>query len=519
MSIVTTPINIKKTSIYLLFFRFLKIGFSILTLTLSAKYFGVSVEMDIWIIVSTAIATINLALWGPLNEIFRAKFVFMREEEGEETTLFKVRSLLLFILVITLFVSILLGIFSKSIIPYLAPSLLENDKQIFVMILLFMIPSFIINEMISIGTSVLNAYNVFYMPEIMGVISGLINLFCIILLAPHIGIMSLIVALYLSSFILLFFIIIYLRKTNIPLLSGGASLDWKYIKPFIYFALPFFLPYIISQFNNILEKNLSNNLGIGIVSIVNYASQFKGIIQAVFTSVLATVMVPSLAKYFANKNHLDFSIVFKENIQIVFISLSFIIPFLFGAAAPLANILYNHGGMDSSAIDSIIYLIRFYSISIISVMLYLIFGLTLLAQQKGYKYAIQGVISQIITIIINILFYKSIGPSIFPISLLISHFLVALIMYSSIDLENKKIVAIDLVKYILLILVLSGILYLLSTIINNLISNSILQLIAFAIILLVLFLFIGTILGFKVISYLRLIIFRINTFFKSYKTE
>ena len=493
--------NFKKISAYLILFRFIKIAFSIVTLILTAKFFGVSLEMDVWLIVSSAIATINLALWGPLNETFRAKFVFLKETDGEDSALFKVRSLLLFIIIITVIVSIFLALFSKSLIPFLAPSLENSEKEIFITILLFMIPSFVVNELTSIGTSILNAYDVFYMPEIMGIISAVINLLSIILLAPYLGIMSLIVGIYISIFILLVLIIYFLNKSNIPLLSGGVSLKWKYIKPFIYFSLPFFIPYFISQFQTILEKNLANNLGSGIVSIVNYSSQFKVIIQAVFTSVLITIMVPSLSMQFAKKNHIQFANVFKENVQIVFISLSLIVPFLFGAAEPIANILYNNGGIDSSSINEIVYLIRLYSISIISVMLYLIFGLTLLSQLQGVKYATQGAIAQVITIIANLLFYEKLGPTIFPLSLIISHFLVSLMMFKYLVLENKKIILLDISKYLLLILILSSILFTISSSIPLFIKSSLAQLITFGSILLLLLFMISRLLGFELPSY------------------
>ena len=511
--------SLKTTSVYLLVFRFIKIALSIFILTLSAKYFGVSVDMDIWIIVAAFISTINLSLWGPINETFRAKFVFMKEQEGEESALQKTGSLLAFILIVTLIISLLLALFSKALIPFLASSLQGTQKEVFVSILLLMIPSFVINELTSIGTSVLNAYNVFYMPEVMGIVSSVLNLLCIILLAPHIGIQSLIIAQYFSSFILIFFIFYFFRKSKIHMFRDGFAFKWEHIKPFVYFALPFFFPYIIAQFNIILEKNLANSLGIGIVSIVNYAGQFKGIIQAVFSSVLVTVMVPSLANKFANKNPEDFKHILNDNIQIVFISLSLIVPFLFAAASPIANLLYNHGGIDASSIDAIVYLIRFYSFSIISVMLYLIFGLALLAQQLGKIYAIQGVIAQVITILLNVFFYKRIGPTIFPVSLLISHFLVSLFMFNSIDIKNKKTIGIEVGKYIILILILSACLFFLANIVDNYIEHSILQLAIDGILLILLFLLFATILGFKVIQYLVFVKFKAITFFENLKNR
>lgn len=511
--------SIKTTSLYLLLFRLIKISLSIFILTFSAKYFGVGIEMDIWLIVTAFISTINLSLWGPINETFRAKFVFIKEKEGTEVALNKTASLLVFVIIVSFLTSITIILFSKSIVPFLASSLQGKQIEMFVSILFLMIPSFIINQLTSIGTSILNAYNVFYLPEIMGIVSSLLNILFILLFAPQIGIQSLIIAQYLSSLFLIIFIIYYFKKKNISFSRIKFQNIWRDIKPFLLFSLPFFFPYLFAQFNILIEKNLSNTLGIGIVSIVNYASQFKGIIQAVFTSVLVTVMVPSLAKMFANKNPLNFKQILNDNVQIVFVCISLIVPFLFAAASPIANILYNHGGIDKESIESIILLIRYYSFSIISIMLYLIFGLTLLSQQLGKKYALQGVIAQVITILINLVFYKSIGASIFPISLLISHFLVSIVMFNSIEISDKKTIGLEIGKYIILTLILSGALFFVTNYITVNINSLILQLLVDGIILLLLFIFFAYILGFKVAQYFDFLKLNFSILYNNFKNK
>lgn len=468
--------NSKSTKFVFLILRLFKIAFSILTLTISAKYFGVSIDMDVWIIVSTVIATLTLSLWGPLNETFRAKFVFIREYEGEASALFKVRSLLLFVIIITIFVSLIVPLFSESIAIYLAPSLENSQRKLFISILIMMTPSFLLNELINLGTSILNSYNIFYIPEIMAIISGIINLLCIVFFSQRIGIKSLIIAHYISCILLIFLIIIYIKKTGIQVFSGGMSLKWEFVKPFIYFSIPFFIPYFFAQFNNVLEKNLANSLGVGTVSIINYASQFKGIIQSVFTSVLASIMVPNLSKQFANLNNKKFEEIFNENLKFVLIVLTFLIPTIFAGASQLSNIFYNHGSINSDSINTIIYLVRFYSISILSVMLYLFFGFTLLSQQLGKKYAFYGSLAQIISIIINIFFYKITGPSIFPISLLLSHFVVSFFMFLHIISSKKSEILKYITKIIMFILIFSTLGYYVSIITERLTTNSYIQL-------------------------------------------
>ena len=40
-----------------------------------ANFFGVSKEKDVWLVAYTLIISIDLAIWGPLNDIFRTKFI------------------------------------------------------------------------------------------------------------------------------------------------------------------------------------------------------------------------------------------------------------------------------------------------------------------------------------------------------------------------------------------------------------------------------------------------------------
>lgn len=490
--------NLGRTSIALIVIRFCKIAFSVITLTLLAKYFGVAVELDLWIITSTLITTLNLALWGPLNETFRAKFVHLKETEGEAAALFRVRSLLVAIFLITVTVSILLVLFSENISQIATHNIGEKERKYFINIFLLLIPSLVINEFINIGSSVLNAYNIFYLPEILGISSSIINLIVIYFLGSQLGVFALIIGLYISILVNGSAILLYVRKNDIKVLSGGYTLKFWAIKPFIYFSLPFFFPYFITQIQTILEKFLANDLGDGIVSIVNYSGQFKNIIQAVLTSVLASIMVPALSSRLSKNDKNGFVFIFTQNIHIVFVFLSFVIPFLIGAAEPIIKLLFGNSKIEPQSIDSIIFLSRLYILSLISVMLYLIFGLTLLAQQKNKAYAIQGLIAQLMVIGINILFYKRVGPTIFPISIIISHFIVSVFMWRKLNIEHEQTeIFYGLGKYILFILGMSFLLYEAFRIIKPLSDDLLIQSISIFSILIITFLISSPIMGFK----------------------
>ena len=190
--------NVKKVSIYLFGLRLIRTAVSIITVSLSAKYFGIGMERDVWLLVLAFITTINLAVWGPINETFRTKFIFLREKEGEVEALRRTASLLSFIVLGTILVSLVILLFPEQLMAVIAPSVSGEGTQLFVKMLYFLVPTFLINQLVTIGTSILNAYESFYVPEIVNFFSGILNVLCLLLLAPVIGINSLVVSIYLS---------------------------------------------------------------------------------------------------------------------------------------------------------------------------------------------------------------------------------------------------------------------------------------------------------------------------------
>src|SRR5690606_32795496 len=106
-------------TIILFILRFVKLAFSVVGLSLAAKYFGVSMDRDMWLIALNCVVVVNLAVWGPINETFRAKFVLLRGEHGEEWVLTRTRALL----AITLLVAVLL-VAVMVVFPYRIAELL-----------------------------------------------------------------------------------------------------------------------------------------------------------------------------------------------------------------------------------------------------------------------------------------------------------------------------------------------------------------------------------------------------------
>lgn len=434
-------------------------GISILTLSLSAKYFGVSLERDVWLLTLNAILVLDMAIWGPLNETFRARFIFFKEEEGEEAALSKTRSLLLFINLVTIFLVMVIVIFPEPLAKIIAPSFKGEQLASLLFMIRIVAPTFLINQLTQIFISVLNAYNSIYIPEIANFFSGLISLLLIIFLAPVVGILSLVYAYYLSLFLLLILLLFQLSKFKLGLYRKMGKFKWADIKPFLLFALPFFFPYFIGQISLVIEKSIVSSLGVGLVSTMDYARKFTDMPMQVLSSVFTTMLVPVLSLAFVKKNTEGFFFEFKQIYQLGFLIVMVITAMCTSCPNALVAILYQKGNMGADVLHEISLLTMFYSWAAIAVFLYLILGIALISSKNGKIYAFYGIIAQVIMILVNVFFNKLLGIYIFPLSLFLSHIIAAFFMFSKFPYKRRELAG-TTIKYMAILVFIATAMYL-----------------------------------------------------------
>jgi peptidoglycan biosynthesis protein MviN/MurJ (putative lipid II flippase) len=170
-------------------------------------------------------------------------------------------------------------------------------------------------------------------------------------------------------------------------------------------------------------------------------------------------MVPSLAKSFAQKDFVNFSIIVKDNFITIFTIMSLTIPILIGSAAPLSDFFFSQGKVSSDALLLITNLIRIYGISLVGVILYLMFGFILLSSNKGKTFAFWGILAQLIVLCFNIFLVRKWGIYVFPISYGVGHLFTAIILSCFVIIQNKFNIYLSLLKYILVLFTISFLLY------------------------------------------------------------
>lgn len=474
--------SIQKKSLLFFLIKLVKLPLSILTLSLTAKYFGVSIDKDVWLLALAGITSIGLGTWGPLNETFRTKFVALKELKGETLACIYSRSLLFYIFLFTTLLIIILTLFPNLLTNIIAPTYTGIQLDKLVLMIRLLMPYLLLSQLTLIFTSILNAYEVFYVPEAASFISQSINIIFISFFAHQLGIYSLVIALYCSTLILLLFLIFQILKLKVSLFQVEGLANFTGFRIYFVFSIPFFIPYLIGQVNTLVEKSLASNLGIGIVSILDFSRRIPDILNGVLITVLLTILTPLLTKAYVTGDAKLYEKEFLSTYQLGLFGLILFIAFFINGAEGLSMILYNSKDISVVQMATIIFLSKFFAIALIGVFSYIIFGMCMLASQQSKIYAICGSLAQIFVIILNVAFIKVLDVSVFPIAFFVAHFLAAFIMFLYYPYNKSKVIEVTLKYYLFAIIAigLSKIIFdrLLPNSLNNSFSDQLTNVIA-----------------------------------------
>ncbi len=459
-----------------------------------------SVEKDIWLLAFSLIVTLDTAIWGPINDIFRAKFVTLKEIDGEEKAINATQSLLFYMFLFSCLVIIILFSFTDFFVNIISTGYSGEQRQQLISMLRLVAPILLINQASLIGVSILNAYDSFVVPEIAGFCSQIINVVILIFFVDQFGIYVLWLASVISLLLLIFFIIYKFKKMEIKLLKSFKP-KFTYFRTFFLFALPLFVPYCIGQMNSVIEKRLISSVGTGTVSVIDFAKKFPDMVNVIISSVVLTVLTPTITRLFVNKDNKEFDKHFLDSFGLGLLIIGFFCVFMLVGSTDVMTFFYGRSSVDRNSLIEIVELNKFYSLAAFAIFLYVIFGTSLLAIGKNKINALAGSVTQIAVITSNLILVSKFGVYIFPFSVLGSHFFAAIFMFGYYPFDKRLIGRFFLKFVFFLCLVLLGLVFLSSLLFQEFtIESSLLRIVLIGFLELMLFVLVGLLFNIKEIQ-------------------
>lgn len=443
---------------------------SFFTVIVSSAYFGTSLGRDVWLLSLSIVAILGAIIFGPVFEIFRAKFVMFKEKESEEKALKAAGSLCIYMLIISAVIIIVAEIVPAFLGKIFAPAY-TNEQHYFLMIMIRLIaPTMLFSIIISILTGVLNVYNVFYVPEFMNIFSSVLNMVIILIFAPTIGIYSLVLSGYLSNVILIIVLLIVIRKSNIQLFHN-INLEIKYTLEFFKFALPLYFNYIVAQILLAAERIISTFLGIGSISVLDYARKFVSIPINVIQNTVNVVLTPTLAKIYIKEGERNFILEMNKFLDMILLVTLPLITLFIVCPVEIVRVFLLRGAFDPKFVEPTAHALLWFGFGIVSIIFYSTNAQALVAQGRIKITAIISGALGFFVLTINLLFYKKYGIQVLAFSWSLAHFIVGVIFYFVISFKESKLLLKEFIRkmaILFVVLVLSlGIYHVILKVLNS----------------------------------------------------
>jgi peptidoglycan biosynthesis protein MviN/MurJ (putative lipid II flippase) len=396
----------KKKYLLLILFRAAGLFLSVASVLITARYFGASQDRDFFVIAMSVVAILPMLVYGSLTEVFRAKFVHIREKLGTERAVDSARGVIFWISAMSAAIVLLGELCAGEIAAFFMGGRDSVSFPLLVTLIRATLPIIFLSQLSTFWIQVLNCFNVFFIPEIFGLISSVINIALVVLLFDRVGVFSLVISNYASA-VLLVAVLVFIVRKYIPgmigLRVGGVGGE---IKQYFAAALPLMFVYWVGQLSAIAERKLSAGFGIGNIALLDYAQKLLSVPQSVVLGIAASILSPALAKHHANKNSADFMDElwsFYRFAVIVFAPCVFCMCFL---PANIGDLLFA-SKISVSEIHTFGVTVMIYGFGLLGVINHIIFTQTLIAQSRGRVVSAIALVNQTMILACNVTFaYK-----------------------------------------------------------------------------------------------------------------
>lgn len=214
------------------------------------------------------------------------------------------------------------------------------------------------------------------------------------------------------------------------------NLKDKYIKKMLFLVGPVLIGVAVNQINVMVDKTIASTLVEGSISALNYSNRLNLFVTGLFITSISSVIYPMLSKLYCEDNKDKFiDSVVKSINSIVLL----VIPISIGAivlANPIVEILFKRGAFDERATQMTSTALVFYSIGMIGFGLREILGKIFYSLKDTKTPMINGSVSMIMNIALNIFLVKFMGYSGLAFATSISGIICTMLLFRSL---KKKI--------------------------------------------------------------------------------
>jgi len=395
--------------IRLVLLRLLRAAISIASLIITAKFIGVSLPRDAWVLALSVIGILSVFLFNPTLEIFRAKVIHLRGELSKQEADMAISSYVTFSILIAVLAIVIVAIAPGTFAAAIgadASSALSGETGRF---LRWGAVYILLTQLINAWSAILNSENMYVQPELIGIGTAALNVVFLLALVKDIGADALLWSTLASSTLQVVLLALLLKRscgTIFVTYKLNLAYAWYFVAP----ALPLYFAFGAGQVSLIVEKNLLVLAGAGAVSIYDYARKFADVPFGVITATAASLVGPMLAKVNVSQDENEFIRAALRHLKaFILILLPITVVFSLGGSTLVSVFFSNSASVTEDDQHLISQLLGVLGWGLLGVAIYAVGSQTLIARGQITLYARLGLLTQVLNIVISLFFYRAYG--------------------------------------------------------------------------------------------------------------
>lgn len=375
--------------------------------TILVAVYGASASADAYITSMNIPNVIFATIGAALGTTFIPLFYEIEKCDGKERALNFSNNVFNIVIMISFIIAILGFLFAEPLTRVFAMDFSGETLKIATRFTKIMIFGIVFIGLMNIMTCWLQIKGDFTIPGMVGLPYNIIIIISIILSAKgNLDILAIGTLLAISSQ----FIFLYpFAAKNQYRYKMYINIKDKYIKKMLYLIIPVFIGVGVNQINTVVDRSLASTLGDGIITILNSANRLNTFITGILVVAIVSVVYPLLSKLSSEGNIDEFTKTIRKSINIIILLL---IPISVGAiilSEPVVRIVFERGKFNSQSTYLTSVALAYYSIGMVG------FGLREILNRIFYSLKdtktpmINGTISMIMNIILNVLLINFMG--------------------------------------------------------------------------------------------------------------
>jgi putative peptidoglycan lipid II flippase len=362
-----------------------------------AAVFGATHVTDAFVMAQSINGVFTVMLIGALGTTFIPVYsdvLAKRDEPGRRRFL---DSLYTSTFAIAALLSLLVVVFSKSLVRLFAPEFSAADVDLTSNLSLVLVPFILMTLAVTLDTALLQVHGSFLVPAAIGFPSNVVLIAGMLLLAPGMGVYSLALSTVVASAAQLAMLWFARRKLKMPYRPRWDRKD-EDLRRVGVLVLPVLLGSGINQIYTLIDRVLASGLPAGSIAALAYSNKLSLFVQGLASASIVSVFYTQMASHAAAGDEPEFKVLLRKSLGVLLLLLLPTTAALVALRVPLIQLIYQRGAFDASATATTATALLFYAVGLAAYSLREVLNRSFYARKDTKTPMINGLLSVVVNI-------------------------------------------------------------------------------------------------------------------------